>query len=73
LVDPNDVVYPENETSAWPIGLGFSMGGAIAQLLPLDHASRVAWLTLISTSPGTGADLPGMADELRAYFAEPRP
>src|SRR5919106_165000 len=53
--------------------VGFSMGGAIAQLLALDYADHVASLTLISTSPGTGADLPGMSDELRAYFADPPP
>lgn len=53
--------------------VGFSMGGAIAQLLALDYADHVASLTLISTSPGTGADLPAMSDELRAYFADPPP
>lgn len=53
--------------------VGFSMGGAMAQLLTLDYADRVASLTLISTSPGTGADLPGMSDELRAHFADPPP
>jgi pimeloyl-ACP methyl ester carboxylesterase len=52
--------------------VGFSMGGAIAQLLALDYADHVASLTLISTSP-TGADLPGMTDSLRAYYAEPPP
>jgi pimeloyl-ACP methyl ester carboxylesterase len=53
--------------------VGLSMGGAIAQLLALDHADRVTSLTLISTSPGTGDDLPGMADELRVHFADPPP
>jgi pimeloyl-ACP methyl ester carboxylesterase len=53
--------------------VGFSMGGAIAQLLALDYANQVASLTLISTSPGTGDDLPGMSDELRAHFADPPP
>jgi pimeloyl-ACP methyl ester carboxylesterase len=53
--------------------VGISMGGAIAQLLALDYADRVASLVLISTSPGTGDDLPGMSDELRAYFAGPPP
>lgn len=50
--------------------VGISMGGAIGQLMALDHAGRVATLTLISTSPGAGnADLPPMSAELRAYFA----
>jgi pimeloyl-ACP methyl ester carboxylesterase len=53
--------------------VGFSMGGAIAQLLALDYADRVASLTLISTSPGSGDDLPGTCDHLRAYFADPPP
>lgn len=53
--------------------VGFSAGGGIAQLLALEYADRVASLTLISTSPGTGADLPGMSEELRAYFADPPP
>jgi pimeloyl-ACP methyl ester carboxylesterase len=58
---------------SWAHVVGFSAGGGIAQLLALDYADRVASLTLISTSPGTGADLPGMSDELRAYFADPPP
>ena len=53
--------------------VGFSAGGGIAQVLALDYPDRVASLTLISTSPGSGSDLPGMSDELRAHFADPLP
>ena len=50
--------------------VGISMGAGIAQHLALDHADRVASLTLISSSPG-GAGLPPMSDELRARFEQP--
>lgn len=53
--------------------VGFSAGGGIAQVVALDYPELVASLTLISTSPGSGADLPGMSDELSAYFADPPP
>jgi pimeloyl-ACP methyl ester carboxylesterase len=49
--------------------VGISMGGGSAQFVALDHPDRVASLTLISTSPGSGADLPQMSEELRAHFA----
>jgi pimeloyl-ACP methyl ester carboxylesterase len=52
--------------------VGISMGGGIAQHLALDHADRVASLTLIATSAG-GPDLPPMSDELASHFAEPAP
>jgi pimeloyl-ACP methyl ester carboxylesterase len=51
--------------------VGFSMGGALAQLVALDHRERVASLTLISTSPaGPEPDLPPMTEEARAEFAQ---
>jgi pimeloyl-ACP methyl ester carboxylesterase len=52
---------------------GLSMGGGIAQYLAVEHAARVATLTLMSTSPGPASDLPPMADRLRATFADPAP
>jgi pimeloyl-ACP methyl ester carboxylesterase len=54
--------------------VGISMGGAIAQLVALDHPGRIASLTLISTSAGAGdPDLPPVAERLRAHFASPPP
>lgn len=52
--------------------VGISMGGGIAQVLALDYPTRVASLTLISTSPG-GPDLPPMSAELKSHFDNPPP
>ena len=50
--------------------VGLSVGGSIGQLLALDHAERVASLTLVATTPGAAgeesADLPGPSSSLRA-------
>ncbi|EWM11885.1 alpha/beta fold hydrolase [Kutzneria sp. 744] len=52
--------------------VGISMGGAVAQLIGINHADRVASLTLLSTSGG-GPDLPGPTEALRAFFAAEQP
>ncbi|HYH31553.1 MAG TPA: alpha/beta fold hydrolase, partial [Pseudonocardia sp.] len=52
--------------------VGMSMGGAIGQLLALDHADRVRTLTLTSSTPGgpghDAPDLPPMSAALAATF-----
>jgi pimeloyl-ACP methyl ester carboxylesterase len=57
--------------------VGMSLGAAIGQLLALDHADRVASLTLASSTPGgpghENPDLPGMSRELRAFFEDEPP
>jgi pimeloyl-ACP methyl ester carboxylesterase len=56
--------------------VGISMGGGIGQHLALQHAARVATLTLMSTSPVGPRDpdipeLPPMTEELASRFSEP--
>src|SRR4051795_5431296 len=53
--------------------VGLSMGGALAQLLALDFADRVASLVLMSTSPaGPADDLPSAADAYLALLRDAR-
>jgi pimeloyl-ACP methyl ester carboxylesterase len=53
--------------------VGLSMGGALAQLLALDFADRVASLVLMSTSPaGPADDLPPVADAYGAFARDAR-
>jgi pimeloyl-ACP methyl ester carboxylesterase len=56
--------------------VGISMGGGIAQELALEHADRVATLTLMSATFAVPRDpdkpaLPPMSEELASSFAEP--
>jgi pimeloyl-ACP methyl ester carboxylesterase len=53
--------------------VGMSMGGGLAQWLAIAYPRRVASLTLVSTSPGSGDDLSPMSDELRSAFDDPPP
>jgi pimeloyl-ACP methyl ester carboxylesterase len=53
--------------------VGLSMGGGIAQSLAILHPERVASLMLVSTSPGSGDDLPPASDELRELWENPQP
>jgi poly(3-hydroxyoctanoate) depolymerase len=49
--------------------LGYSLGGAVAQLLAFQRPERVRRLVLVSTSPGTG----GVPGRLRALLAVSTP
>ena len=54
--------------------IGMSQGAAVAQLLALDHADRVASLTLASATPGGpghwNTDLPPVTEEIQKLFAD---
>ena len=51
--------------------IGRSMGGMVGQVMALDHADRVATLTLLCSSPGLGDEsLPSAADWLVDRMAE---
>ena len=51
--------------------IGRSMGGMVGQVMALDHADRVATLTLLGSSPGLGDEsLPSAADWLVDRMAE---
>ncbi|MFC0540794.1 alpha/beta fold hydrolase [Kutzneria chonburiensis] len=52
--------------------VGFSMGGAVAQILGISHADRVASLTLMATSSGE-PDLPEPTDRIKAFFDADKP
>jgi pimeloyl-ACP methyl ester carboxylesterase len=71
VADAAGVIEAVGLTSAHVVGM--SMGGALAQLVALDHPARVRTLTLISTTGIAGDDeLPGIDDRLKAAFARSR-
>ena len=84
---PGEPGYTERDLVNDPVGLldalgvdrahlaGFSAGGALAQLVALDHPDRVASLALISTTFADRAlsGLPGMSPDLADRLAIPTP
>ena len=50
--------------------VGLSLGGAIGQLLALDHPDRVAALTLVSSTPGIPGEEAGSLPGATAAFAD---
>ena len=84
--EPGNPGYSGGELAADAVGVldaleidrahvvGMSMGGALAQVVALDHPDRVQSLTLIATSPaGVADDLPGMSEENMARFKADTP
>lgn len=55
--------------------VGISMGGVIVQQLAVEHADRVASITVASTSPSGPSDpeLPPPTDKVSASFSDDRP
>ena len=49
---------------------GISMGGALAQVLAVEHPERVATLTLMSTTSGPADDLPAPSERFLAACAD---
>lgn len=51
--------------------VGYSMGGAVAQLLALEHRARVRTLVLVSSTPGLGDErLPPADDDYVAFVVD---